>query len=144
MQDFYRQYLDPSSKERARLSIHLHARGASELDKKIIDILQGLSLSDVPEEKRQSLDLLESHLKEDKKLDEVKLTEVLSKVQDAGLKNALAHNEESKEATLLMADAVQSAKEITDAKTFKAGLESVSGGRPLNPLSKFEDIETKL
>ncbi|KAK0389429.1 hypothetical protein NLU13_3004 [Sarocladium strictum] len=105
---FYKKYLDPSSKERARLSVHLHAQGASELDKKMIALLQGLDLT-----------------------------------KDVGLKRALQESE-NVDTTLLNADAVQSAVEITDANQFKAGLRAVSGGRPLYPLSDFEDSETKL
>lgn len=140
---FYKKYLDPSSKERARLSVHLHAQGASELDKKMIALLQGLDLSDVPQEKRQSVDLLESYLRTEKKLPEQTVAKVMDQAKDVGLKRALQESE-NVDTTLLNADAVQSAVEITDANQFKAGLRAVSGGRPLYPLSDFEDSETKL
>lgn len=140
---FYKKYLDPTSSERARLSVHLHAQGASELDKKMITLLQGLELNDVPQEKRQSVDLLESYLKTEKSMPEEKVTKIMEQAKDAGLKKALQESEDA-ETTLLIADAVQSAVEITDANKFKAGLKAVAGGRPLNPLSAFEDSETKL
>jgi insulysin len=140
---FYKQYLDPASSERARLSVHLHAQGASELDKKMIALLEGLELNDIPQEKRQSVDLLESYLKAEKKMPEAEVSKVMEQAKDAGLKRALQESEGA-DATLLIADAVQSAIEIKDANEFKAGLTPVSGGRPLNPLSDFEDSETKL
>jgi insulysin len=143
MVTFYKKFLDPSSTERARLSVHLHAQGASELDKKMIALLQGLELDDVPQEKRQSVDLLESYLKTEKNLPEEKVSNVMEKAKDAGLKRALQESEDA-DTTLLNADAVLSAVEITDANQFKAGLIAVSGGRPLYPLSDFEDSETKL
>lgn len=140
---FYKQYLDPASSERARLSVHLHAQGASELDKKMITLLEELKLNDIPQEKRQSVDLLESYLKAEKKMPEAEVSKVMEQAKDAGLKRALQESEGA-DVTLLIADAVQSAIEITDAHEFKAGLTPVSGGRPLNPLSDFEDSETKL
>jgi insulysin len=140
---FYKQYLDPASTQRARVSVHLHAQGASELDKKMVELLQGLDLNDVPQEKRQSVDLLESYLKTEVKMADDKVAEVMEKAKDAGLKRALQESEGT-EKTLLNADAVQSATEITDVDQFKAGLKAVEGGRPLNPLSNFEDLETKL
>jgi insulysin len=143
MQEFYNKYLDPESTDRARLSVHLHAQGASELDKKIIRLLKQVNLDDVPEGKRQSIDLLESHLKSVPQLSEDQTSEILTQAKTAGLKKALQDNE-SPESALLVATAIQSASEITDVTKFKASLSPVTGGRPLNPLTDFEDRETKL
>ncbi|KAH7303590.1 Metalloenzyme, LuxS/M16 peptidase-like protein [Stachybotrys elegans] len=40
MQEFYNRYLSPASKTRARISVHLHARGTSELGKKGLGLKQ--------------------------------------------------------------------------------------------------------
>jgi insulysin len=132
MDKFFKKHLDPRSTKRARLSVHLHAR-ASELDKNMIDLFQRLKLNDIPQEKRQSVDVLESYLQE-QNLPENKISEVMQKSKDAGLKS------DNSDATLC--DAVLSAVEITDVNEFKAGLTAVSGGRPSYPFSNFEDSET--
>jgi insulysin len=133
---FYKQVLDPSSSSRARVSVHLHAQGASELDQKMVELLQGLDLNDVPPETRRSVNLLESYLKTDVKMADVKVAEVMEKAENAGLTRALQESE-SRETVVLNADAVQSAAEITDVDQFKAGLKAVDGGRPPKPPSRY-------
>lgn len=146
MIEFYKTYISPSSTRRARISVHLHAQGAGELDTKVIKILQNAGLTDVPAEQRQSLDLLEKYVKEEVKLQEPKIASVLSELKEAGLTQA-APEEDSNETPGDIAkgsNAVSAASEIKDLRRFKSGLMASSGARPVKDISEYWDPDSKL
>uniref|UniRef100_A0A0B7KQI2 Peptidase M16 N-terminal domain-containing protein n=1 Tax=Bionectria ochroleuca TaxID=29856 RepID=A0A0B7KQI2_BIOOC len=140
--EFYKTYISPSSPNRARISVHLHARGASELDTKIIALLQQAGLEDVPEEQRQCIDILEKYLTKDlgRPADQVSL--IVSEARECGLKRAVSGTETGDIAN--GSTAVRSAVEITDVRAFKSGLLASSGARPVKDFSEFEDKDSKL
>ena len=142
MVEFYHTYLNPSSPSRARISVHLKARGAGDLDGKILKLLANCGVANVPQENRQSVDLLRSHLE---KLDDVPADEVekiVLQVKEMGLSQD-ANNEVVNGPTDEMS-AVDAAREITDVRQFRAGLPASSGARPVKPISEFEENEPKL
>lgn len=142
MQEFYKAYISPSSPNRARISVHLHARGAGELDTKIIELLQAAGLDEIPAEQRQSLDLLEKHLKDDVQLSDDKVASLISQAKESGLKPTA--NEEEPGDVANGSSAVSSATEITDIRRFKTGLLASLGARPVKDLSEYEEIDAKL
>ena len=125
IQEFYKTFVSPSSASRARISVHLHARGAGELDTKVMELLQKASLEDVPAEQRQSLDLLEKYLQEEAKLGEDKISTILDQAKEHGLKPA-AINAESV-SLVDGAAAVNKATEITDIRALQVGPPGQSG-----------------
>lgn len=120
----------------------MHARGAGELDTKIIKLLLQAGLEDVPAEQRQSLDLLEKYLKEEAKMAEDNVSSIMDKAKECGLKPAAPDAE-----SLSMVNgavAVNQATEITDIRRFKSGLLASLGARPVKDLSEYEDLDSKL
>lgn len=142
MKEFFDTYFSPSSPTRARISVHLKARGAGELDTKIINILEEHGLKDVPQEKRQSIDLLQAYLESEKSLASDKSKEVLEDIKKIGLSQA-AHSEVADGSTSGVS-AVDTAQEITDVRQYKAGLLASSGARPVKEISEFEESDAKL
>ncbi|KAJ6446345.1 a-pheromone processing metallopeptidase Ste23 [Purpureocillium lavendulum] len=143
MVEFYNQFFSPTSNTRARISVHMHARGAGELDLKVIDLLQSLGLKDVPREKRQNVGLLADYLKDDVKLSESERESITSKAKELGL-SQMTHNDEVGASATGAVSAVDSAQEITDVRQFKAGLFASLGARPVKDLSEFEETDAKL
>ncbi|KAH7329236.1 Metalloenzyme, LuxS/M16 peptidase-like protein [Stachybotrys elegans] len=142
MQEFYNRYLSPASKTRARISVHLHARGTSELDKKVTSLLVNSDLPDVPTEKRQTLELLEKHLRQDGKISEDKISSITSQAKELGLKQT--SDETNADTAVNGSSAVETAVEITDVRRYKASLQATAGARPWKPLSEYEDVDPKL
>ncbi|POR34837.1 Putative zinc protease, partial [Tolypocladium paradoxum] len=142
MIEFYNNFFSPSSSSRARISVHLHARGAGELDLKIIDLLQSLELKDVPQEKRQSLDLLDGYLQEELQLPDGKRESITSQAKELGLGQTTQSSVPG--ATTNGISAVATAQEITDVRQYKAGLLASLGARPVKDLSGFEETDAKL
>ena len=143
MQEFYKTYISPSSSRRARVSVHLHARGASELDTKIIDLLVETGLKDIPAEQRQSLDLLEKYLKEVAQLSDDKVSSIIGQAKERGLKS-IASDSEGPADVSNGSTAIGSATEITDIRRFRAGLSASPGARPVKEMHEYEDIDSKL
>lgn len=152
LQEFYKAYVSPSSPSRARISIHLHAQAASELDNKIADLLKRFGLEDgsVPPEQRQNLGLLEKHLKSAAKFAEDKVTSILAEAKEFGLKAAASPDADGTNGTNGTAangtDAQKSSPvtEIKDIRRFKASLLASSGARPVKDLSEYEETDPKL
>ncbi|ODA82847.1 hypothetical protein RJ55_01356 [Drechmeria coniospora] len=142
MVEFFGKYFSPSSHTRARISVHLHARGAGELDVKITSMLNASELHDVPQEKRQSLDLLDCHLKE-AGLPDGKRESAVAQAKDLGLSQTSRSNEVD-EPPMVGTSAVDSAQEITDVRQFKAGLLASQGARPARDLREFEETDARL
>jgi insulysin len=142
IEEFYNKYFSPVSTSRARISVHLHARGAGELDNKIINLLKKSGLEDVPAEKRQSVELLTGHLKEERKMPDSQARTIISQAKELGLKQAVEGAEAG--SALHGAPAVESATEITDVRRFKASLLASAGARPVKDLSEYEEVDAKL
>lgn len=142
MLEFYGKFFSPSSPSRARISVHLHARGAGELDTKVINMLQSLELSDVPPEKRQSLDELDGYLREGRGISDDKRNSIISKVKELGLAQA-THNAGST-AAINGVSAIGSAVEISDVRQYKAGLLASVGARPVKDITEYEEMDSKL
>lgn len=140
--EFYKEFFSPSSTKRARISVHLHARGAGELDTKIIEILLQAGLEDVPAEKRQSIDLLEKYLQQHAGLPKDKLSIIVAKAKESGLKQTADDKQPSTVPNGSTAGV--SATEITDIRRFKSALMVSQGARPVKDFSEFEDIDAKL
>jgi insulysin len=141
MLEYFDKYFSPSSSSRARLSVHLYARGSSEVDSKVVDLLKNLGLEDVPKESRASLDLLEGHLKTGgQSVSDDQRTTLLSQAKELGLPQASPKVETSSNDT----SAIDAAIEITDGRQYKAGLQVSSGARPVKDLKEFEEIDPKL
>lgn len=140
MLEFFDKYFSPSSSSRARLSVHLYARGSSEVDSKVVDLLKNLGLEDVPKENRASLDLLEGHLKTGQSVSDDQRTVLLAQAKELGLPQASPKVETSSNET----PAIDAAVEITDGRQYKAGLQVSSGARPVKDLKEFEEIDPKL
>ncbi|KAG6014527.1 hypothetical protein E4U43_006434 [Claviceps pusilla] len=142
MVEFFKTYLSPSSSTRARISVHLKARGAGELDTKIIDLLKESGLNDVPQEKRQSVDLLRDYLESKKLLAADKLEDVIEAMKKMGLSQPTTS--EATNGTTNGVSAVDAAQEITDVRCYKAGLVVSCGARPVKQISEFEELDAKL
>uniref|UniRef100_A0A0B7KQ84 Uncharacterized protein n=1 Tax=Bionectria ochroleuca TaxID=29856 RepID=A0A0B7KQ84_BIOOC len=140
--EFYKTYISPSSPTRARISVHLHARGASELDTRIIALLQQAGLEDVPEEQRQCIDLLEKYLTKDLGLPPDQVSSIVSEARECGLKRAVSGTGAGDIAN--GSTAVSSAVEITDVRAFKSGLLASSEARPVKDFSEYEDRDSNL
>lgn len=141
MLSFFDKYFSPSSKIRARLSVHLYARGSSEVDSKVVDLLKNLGLDDVPKESRASIDLLEGHLKNGQSVPDDKRASLLSQAKELGLPQT---SPEVEGAASDDASAIDSAIEITDGRQYKASLQVSSGARPVKDLTEFEEADSKL
>ncbi|KJZ78997.1 hypothetical protein HIM_01770 [Hirsutella minnesotensis 3608] len=142
---FFKDHLCPSSTSRARISVHLHARGAGELDAKVIDMLQKSGLEDVPREKRQSVDLLENYL-EQADVPSSKRESVISQAKELGLSdNAVRSNAVHSSGGMQNGVAVvEAATEIRDVRQYKASLVASIGARPVKELGEFEETDAKL
>lgn len=141
MLSFFDKYFSPSSSSRARLSVHLYARGSNELDLKLVGLLKNLGLEDVPKESRASLDSLEGHLKAEQSVSEDNRASLLSKAKELGLPQASPEVEGTDSD---VAAAIDAAVEITDGRQYKAGLQASSGARPVKELTEFEEADSKL
>ncbi|KAM4054774.1 peptidase M16 domain-containing protein [Hirsutella rhossiliensis] len=142
MIEFYNEFLSPSSSSRARMSVHLHARGAEELNLKVIELLRTSGLEDVPHEKQQSLERLGGYLKDKPDVPQSKRESIISQAKMLGLSQAA-------ESAVYVADlgapsAVETAQGITDVRRHKAGLLASQGARPVKELSGFEESDAKL
>ncbi|KAG6291418.1 hypothetical protein E4U46_001099 [Claviceps purpurea] len=150
MVEFFKTYLSPSSPTRARISVHLMARGAGEVDAKVIKLLEESGLKDVPQEKRQSVDLLQEHLESEQLLESDKLEHVIEATKKLGLSHGTtskaANGTTSKAAngTAKALSAIDTAQQITDVRQFKASLQASSGPQPVRPISDFEELDAKL
>ncbi|KAG6008577.1 hypothetical protein E4U21_004217 [Claviceps maximensis] len=142
MVEFFNTYFSPSSSTRARISVHLKARGAGELDAKIVNLLKESGLNDVPQEKRQSVDLLREYVESEKLIASEQLEDVIEAVKKMGLSQATTN--EATNGTTNGLSAVDTAQEITDVRHFKASLMASSGARPVKPISEFEELDAKL
>lgn len=142
MQEFYGRFFNPESKERARISVHMHAQKAGQVDKQIIDLLVQSGYGDVPTEKRQSIELLKGHLHEERKLSREETESILCQAKELGLKQAASGAEPGE--ALRSARAVLDAIEIHDVRRFKADLLASAGARPVKDLSEYEDVDAKL
>ena len=142
MVEFYNKYFSPSSTSRARISVHMRAKKAGEMDRKVIDLLKQSGANEVPEEMRQSVPLLDAYLKKDAKLTGEEIGKIVAQVTEMGLSQAPpsdavggAGNDVS---------AVDSATEITDVQKYKAGLLASSGARPVKDVIEFAESDAKL
>ncbi|KAG5930400.1 hypothetical protein E4U42_001646 [Claviceps africana] len=142
MVEFFNTYFSPLSSTRARISVHLKARDAGELDTKVINLLKESGLNDVPQEKRQSVDLLRDYLQSENLLASDKLEDVIEAMKKIGLSQATTS--ETTNGTTNVLSAVDTAQEITDVHHYKAGLLASSGARPVKQISEFEDLDAKL
>ena len=140
MQEIFKKFISPSSPQRARLSIHLHAQDAGELDKKIIKLLVDAGFSDVPTESRQNLDLLEKYLLEEASIGKEKLESILAQAKALGLER-VAPEDKIGSPSGLSAIPVQ---DIPDVLSFKASLMISPGARPVRDLSDYEELDAKL
>lgn len=144
MIEFYNKHFHPSSSSRARISVHLHARGAVERDSKVVDTLDKAGFADVPETDRKSLDLVKAHLQAKHKPSEAALDSVIASIKELGLVQT-AHPEDDAEAVASDGEcAVDTAQVIEDVRLYKSGLLASSGARPVKQLSEFEDTDSKL
>ncbi|XWW97607.1 hypothetical protein V2A60_005592 [Cordyceps javanica] len=144
MVDFYNRHLHPSSASRARIAVHLHARGAVERDNKVIDALGKAGFVDVPEQDRKSIDLIKAHLQAKHKPSEASLDSIIASMKELGLVQT-AHPEDDAEAIANGGEcAVDTAQEIEDVRLYKSGLLASSGARPVKQLSEFKDTDSKL
>ncbi len=144
MIDFYNKYFHPSSSSRARISVHLHARGAVERDSKVVDALNSAGFAGVPEAARKSLDLVKAHLQEKHTASEADLDSIIASIKELGLVQT-AHPKDDAEAVANGGEcAVDTAQEIEDVRLYKSGLLASSGARPVKQLSEFEDTDSKL
>lgn len=144
MIDFYNKHLHPSSSSRARISVHLHARGAVERDNKVVETLSKAGFDGVPDGDRKSLDLIKAHLQAKHKPSDADLESVLASVKELGLVQT-AHPEDDAEAVANGGEcAVDTAQVIKDVRLYKSGLLASSGARPVKQLSEFEDTDSKL
>ncbi len=144
MIDFYNKHFHPSSNSRARISVHLHARGAVERDSKVVAALDKAGFADVPEQDRKSLDLVKAHLQAKHKPSNTDLESVIASIKELGLVQT-AHPEDDAEAIASGGQcAVDTAQEIEDVRLYKSGLLASSGARPVKHLSEFEDTDSKL
>lgn len=140
MLDFYKTFFLPTSKSRARLSVHLHARGADEREAKVIAALNEAGVTDVPLEKRQSLEDLETYLKgSNVKTDVVQLIDQLKAL---GLSQKPLPTEATTEPEGNCQ--VEAAIEIKDVRRFKAGLSVSSGPQAVADISTFAETDAKL
>jgi insulysin len=104
--------------------------------------LSKLGLNDVPLEKRQSVDTLKRHLKEDRKLSDEEIGPIMTQAKAAGLKQATEDQDAGSSDT--SGSSLKNAVEITDFRQFKAGLQASAGARPVKDLSSFEELDAKL
>lgn len=142
MVEFFNDYFSPSSLTRARISVHLKAHGASELDAKIVNLLEQSGLKDVPQEKRQSVDLLQGYLESKKLLASGKLEKIIEEIKKMGLSQGTSS--EAANGTTGGFSAVDTVREITDVRHHRAGLLASSGARPVRQISEFEELDAKL
>lgn len=142
MIEFYNSYFHPSSTTRARISVHLTAKGAGKLDTKVIEVLKENGAGDVPQEKRQSVHLLREYLEAEKRISSEALESVMEEIKKLGLSQA--DQSEAASGSTNSISAVDSAQEITDVRHFKAGLLASSGARPVKHISEFEETDAKL
>ncbi|RCI10149.1 hypothetical protein L249_8413 [Ophiocordyceps polyrhachis-furcata BCC 54312] len=120
MVDFYDEFLSPSSSRRARLSVHLHARGAGELDMKVMDLLRASGVDDVPQANRSCLALLEGYLKDVAKVPTDRREVMIRQARELGLEPTAQSGESEGEESV--GPALALAKEITDVRRYRAGL----------------------
>ena len=142
MQEFFKQFFSSSSSARARLSVHLYAPKAGELDRKVVALLKNAGLHDVPSEQRQNLDFLRKYLKSSGKLSDAESATLVDEAKELGLKQMAA--DDTEEAARDGASVVHAATEITDVRQFRASLSVSSGPRAVKNLSEFEEIDAKL
>ena len=142
MEEFYNVNFNPTSSTRARISVHMHAQGSGEADKKIISLLQQSGLNDVPAEKRQSVELLTGYLKEEGNFPDSQTESIISQAKELGLKQAT--QDANADVILHSAPAVESAVEIVDVQRFKADLVASAGARPVKDLREYEEVDAKL
>ncbi|KAK9443958.1 uncharacterized protein VB005_02484 [Metarhizium brunneum] len=138
MIEFYNSYFHPSSTTRARLSVHLKAQGAGKLDTKVIEVLKENGAEGIPQEKQQSVHLLRSYLEGEMKMSSDALNSVIEEIKKLGLSQ-----DDQSEAVGGSANIVDSAKEISDVRDFKAGLWVSSGAKPVKQISEFEETDDK-
>ncbi|OAA74109.1 Metalloenzyme, LuxS/M16 peptidase-like, metal-binding protein [Cordyceps fumosorosea ARSEF 2679] len=120
MVDFYNKYLHPSSTSRARIAVHLHARGAVERDNKVVDALGKAGFSGVPEEDRKSIDSIKAHLQAKHKPSEADLDSIVASIRELGLVQT-AHPEDDAEAIANGGEcAVDTTQEIKDVRLYKS------------------------
>ncbi|RDA90676.1 hypothetical protein CP533_4663 [Ophiocordyceps camponoti-saundersi (nom. inval.)] len=141
MVDFYDEFLSPSSSRRARLSVHLHARGAGELDMRVMELLRASGIDDVPQANRSCLAQLEVYLKDVAKVPTDKAEVVIRQAREMGLEPTAQSGESEGEDSVVPALAL--AKEITDVRRYRAGLPVSRGARPVKELSEFEETDAK-
>jgi insulysin len=122
--------------------VHLHARGAGGLDTKVIEILSKAGLHSVPAEARQSIDLLERHLKDTLNLLKDVTGPIIAEAKGAGLKRIVSDDHPG--STSSGSTVVVSATEITDLRRFKSGLIVSQDARPVKDLSEFEEVDAKV
>ena len=177
---FFKQYIDPASSARAKLSVHMVAQlspkalgdtmDSAEQKKKVITLLAtyftslGIDADAMKLEKRfgdvdtasgdaaSIIQAVKGYLKEDVKLDEARVKDVVDQGQQL-LSTALPvlGTEVQRIATDEKNGAEDNDVPTTKATTFignvheyKAGLQASAGARPVKDLSEFEDIEPKL
>lgn len=142
MQKFYKTYVSPSSAKRARISVHVYARGAGELDTKIVELLKQASLDNVPAEQRQNLNLLEKYLEEEPTLAADQVSTILKQAKEHGLKPAAPNGHSA-----CMVDGaaeVNKATVITDIRRFQSELLVSQGAHSIRDLGEFEDSDSIL
>jgi insulysin len=144
MVEFFNSFLHPSSKQRSRVSVHLHARGAVERDGKVASVLEENGFTGVPYEDRQSLDILEAFLTKEHKTSESDLETIIAKVKELGVSKAAQTKDSETPSTMNGVSAVDTAVEIKDIRKYKGALLASSGARPVRELSEFEDNDPKL
>jgi hypothetical protein len=104
-------------------------------------MLSQAGLGDVPAEKRQNIDLLETYL-QDLKISSEKVQGIVAGAKEAGLKCVSA--DEHVDIIDHGSTAVPAATEISDVRRFKSGLMVSQGARPVRDLCDFEDVDAKL
>ena len=141
MVEFYNTYIDPASPRRARISVHLHAQRASMLNDKVIGVLRGADLTNVPLEQHQSFDLAEKHIRRKTSSGDKNVTFTIKGPKEVGLPQA-GPEEDSNKTTGDIAqcsDAINNACEIKNIPDFRASLMTSAGAHPVKDMAAYWD-----
>lgn len=160
MVTFFRHYIDPSSSERAKLSVWMNAQATSDVStRQMTELVKALDLSSIEIESQVATDLqarlsaaghdeekevagLKDYLLHDLKVAEDKIdsaVETWRKLHPKTNGVASAHQEEvppSLNGTKISF--------IEDPRDFKARLPVSAGARPVKDLTEYEELDPKL
>jgi insulysin len=150
--EFFNEFISNKSPSRAKLAVHLYARGSIQSQQALEDLLERLDGETEETKDVVRVALLEPVVRSDTKalrgcleglkLSKDKIAAIMTATEDPA--TALKGSEDASKNASAPFKALPEPVYIRDVRSYKASLQASCGARPAKDVTEFEEIDAKL